>query len=580
MTRKVRSALSAHFAQGSTQAIIGKAQVWALAAVFVGLMLPGKLSADVSFQRGNGNVYFAFKDVLQPELERVYNSKSGYKGMFGWGWGSSYDTYIKVSADGSVVVHEFGAGAENRFNPVAFNAKELDDAVSNLASVAQKAGVAGTTDQLEAYKKRLKHDATFRNDEWNKFLAQGKNKPRTLAKGTQLQSNRFSYQFITKTETGYVRKSDTGKTEEFNEAGKLVKVTDKNNNYIDVTYSKDGHIEKLMDKTPRKLFLTFNNKGLLTKVATDSGKSATYQYNDKDELIASSDIDGNKYEFKYDAQNRHNLIEIKYADKTTAAIAYYGRDKHENVKSVKDRDGTLTEYDFEYDSKDKGRSKVMVHVKDSKGETVAKNSYEYFAKTKATGEEWTYKLVANNDGESTETTYNECCGQPLLIKKGGEETAFEYDVKGHLTKKTTPSDVTELSYDMAAGKVAKVVRYSKSNPKQTTWSDFKYDEKANLIFAKNSEGKGVKLVYDNAGRISSLVDQAKHQIRFKYNEESKPIEITDPSIGSINVAYTNSGEIKKVDSTAGRKIATEVTNTFQNLLEILRPAGVTFSFTN
>ena len=35
------------------------------------------------------------------------------------------------------------------------------------------------------------------------------------------------------------------------------------------------------------------------------------------------------------------------------------------------------------------------------------------------------------------------------------------------------------------------------------WSEFQYDEKGNLIFAKNSEGKGVKLFYDGNGRIRS-----------------------------------------------------------------------------
>jgi hypothetical protein len=44
------------------------------------------------------------------------------------------------------------------------------------------------------------------------------------------------------------------------------------------------------------------------------------------------------------------------------------------------------------------------------------------------------------------------------------------------------------------------------------------------------------------------------------------------------VTYGNSGEIKKVDSPAGRKIAMQVSSAFQNLLEIVRPAGVSLSF--
>src|SRR6185437_11486401 len=143
----------------------------------------------------------------------------------------------------------------------------------------------------------------------------------------------------------------------------------------------------------------------------------------------------------------------------------------------------------------------------------------------------------------TETTYNECCGLPLLIKKGSDETSFEYDIKGHVTKKITPTDVTELSYDPHVNKVTRVVRYSKTNKKDVTWSLFQYDHKGNLLFAKNSEGKGVRLFYDLNGRIQSMVDQSRRRIDFRYNENSKPIQITDPSLGTINVSYTNSGEI-------------------------------------
>jgi YD repeat-containing protein len=123
-----------------------------------------------------------------------------------------------------------------------------------------------------------------------------------------------------------------------------------------------------------------------------------------------------------------------------------------------------------------------------------------------------------------------------------------------------------------------VVRYSKADKRQTSWSQFQYDAKGNLTFAKNSENKGVKLFYDNSGRIRTMVDQNQRQITFKYNENSKPVEISDPKLGTISVSYTNSGEIKKVESTAGRKIALQVTSAFQNLLDIIRPAGVSLSF--
>jgi YD repeat-containing protein len=87
----------------------------------------------------------------------------------------------------------------------------------------------------------------------------------------------------------------------------------------------------------------------------------------------------------------------------------------------------------------------------------------------------------------------------------------------------------------------------------------------------------VKLFYDGSGRIKTLVDQDSRQLNFRYDQGSRPIEIVDPKLGTVRVKYKSSGEIDQVDSTAGRNVAVQVTSAFQNLLEIIRPAGVSFS---
>jgi hypothetical protein len=72
-------------------------------------------------------------------------------------------------------------------------------------------------------------------------------------------------------------------------------------------------------------------------------------------------------------------------------------------------------------------------------------------------------------------------------------------------------------------------------------------------------------------------DKAANQRRtlsFKYNALGKPVVIEMEKVGKINVAYDNYGEIKKVVSDAGHKMALQVTQAFQNLLSIVKPAGV------
>ncbi len=550
--------------------------------VTLGVFFGGQdLQANVSLK--NGNFFIAYTDAIysggfETKLERVYNSKSPYRGMFGWGWGNEFEVYLTVSADGSVVVHEYGGGAENRFNPLAFSASELEKAVDSLAKVAQQEGTLGTAAQLVDYKSRLRADASFRNQQWEAFKAQGKIKARELATGTQLQSNRFNYQYITKTSDGYVRNlADSGRVEKFNNQGHLSKISDKNGNYIAFEYGADGHLKKLVDNLNRKMFFSYNSQGLVSQMDGEGGKSAVYTYNAGGELTQSKDVDGNSYSYRYDDQRRHNMIEIGYVDKTAMNISYYGMDRQENVLRVKDRDGTVTEYDYGSNSANKGNSSVSV-VSKKGSEVLSQSKYQYLTKVKPTGEEWTYKLIADFDGDKVETTYSECCGLPLVIKQGSDETQFVYDAKGHVTKKTTPYEVTELHYDQKANKVDRVVKYPVKDKKKSIWSEFQYDSKGNLSFAKNSEGKGVKLIYDGLGRIRTLIDQNKEQINFKYNEISKPIEISDPALGSITVTYNNSGGIKEVSSQAGKKVAAQVTTSFQGLLDIIRPAGVSLAF--
>ena len=137
---------------------------------------------------------------------------------------------------------------------------------------------------------------------------------------------------------------------------------------------------------------------------------------------------------------------------------------------------------------------------------------------KADGEEWTRELITDLDGDKTRTVYSETCGLPTIIQKGSDETKFDYDIKCHVTKKTTPTDITDLHYDARVSKVDQVTHTSAKDKKVLNWSQFEYDPKGNLLFARNSAGESVRLAYDGNGRIGAMVDEKKQTIQFKYNE--------------------------------------------------------------
>jgi YD repeat-containing protein len=555
-----------------------------LALMGILTLLSVNTPANVSLR--NGNFYVGYTDIVysggfEPKMERVYNSKTPFKGMFGWGWGNEYEVFVRVFADGTVVVNEYGGGAENVFEPEEVNKEDLETTINAIVSAAQETNSLGREKDAESYRAKLRADLTFRNDEWEKYSRLKLVAPRDLAVGTVVRSNRFSYQYVKRMRDGYLRIFDNGRTERYDNKGHLTRISDKNNNFIELTYDSDDHFKTIVDNYGRKMDFTFNSHGLVEKLVGGNGREAVYRYNDLDELVYSKDVDGNVYEYQYDDLNRHNMTQITYSDKTSLQVTYWGADKHENIRSVKDRDGTLTSYDYLIDSQDPGHLKIQVKVNDVAGKLISTSIYEYFVQRDALGNEWTQKMITDLDGDRTETVYQRAGNLPLSIKRNDDETKFEYDAKGHVIRKESPSLITELKYHPRADKVSYVKTTSKTNPADIKWSTFDYDAAGNLVHAETSAHESLDLKYDEHGRISTITNKDKSRLEFAYNINSKPVEIrhvVGTEVQKLTVNYNPDGEIEKVESTAGRVVAQEITGTFQKLMEIIRPAGVSLSF--
>jgi len=542
--------------------------------------------ADVSLR--NGNFYMAFRDVMypggmEPKIERIYNSKSDFTGMFGYSWGTEYETRLRQDPDGSVIITEFGGGADNRFISKNFKGEDLAKGVDELVAAAKKSGIMSNMKQIEEYRARLSNDFDFRAKQYAIFVTKGLVPRKVVAEGTQFTSTKYLYQYITKVKGGFVRVMEGGNIQKFNEAGKLAQISDRNKNFINFGYDKSGRLVQIVDNQNRKMTLSYNQQNLVEKITGESGKFASYKYTTDGLLAYGRDDDGMDNTFKYTTDIYRNLTEIGYPkDKDPKGqpkkmqIVYYGPDKSVSVKMVTNPDGTTNEYNYTKDPKQPGYYAVQVLLKEANGTRISDAKYEYYSKTRLGGENYTSKMISTVDGEKTETDYDDKLGFPSKITNGNRVTTMEYDVKGRMVKKVTPIETTELAYDQAVGKVSRVTRKMKSGT--VLVSEFTYDKAtSNLLVAKNNEKKSVKLVYDNEGRIRALVDQTGRQLTFKYNDLSKPVEIADAKLGVVKFTYKNSGEVDKIESNGGASVAMEVMRALQSLIDITAPAGVTMS---
>jgi len=528
------------------------------------LLLPATLFAGVNLK--NGNFYISYTDIIVPggghdlKVVRTYNSRATEKGWFGFGWGSDYETYLTVSADGSVVVHENGSGALTRFTPKAAvdpaaAAEKIIDAMRKKTTVSDK--VAANL------KKKLMGDAEIRQAYARKFDVKAK-----LAAGTVLYSNTRGLQQVHKTKKGFKRVYNDGKTEFFNGSGKLTKIKDKNGYIVSFQYEKGGVLKSIKDSQAKQLFFAWYPDGKIKEVWSVGDKKVFYKYKG-DDLIETKDIAGNIFKYNYDGQ--HNMVGIDYADGSKKTINY--DKKTQFVTEIVDRNKESTEYEYGANPKNPDFHYWTVVTKKTPNGKAAKNKYEYEIKTRPDGSQYTYRILTEINGFKTETIYSECCSLPLKITRGNHVTTFEYNKKGLLTSKTsTKGDFVKLEYHKKFNKITRVVN-------NKGWTNFEYDKKGNLSKATNAKGKSVLLIYDRKGRITKMVDydkgtKKKRTLTFKYNALGKPVEIAMSKVGKINVAYDNYGEIKKVESKSGHKMALQVTQAFQSLLSIVKPAGV------
>ena len=531
------------------------------------------VAATFSIQAGvnlkNGNFYVSYTDIDVPggkpdlQIKRTYNSRSIGKGWFGFGWASEFETYLKTSADGSIVVHEHGLGARTRFTPKrSINPQASVDKI--VSAIKKKRRISAT--EIKRLEKKLLNNQELRHAYSVQYGVGAK-----VAAGTTLYSgDRGGRQSLKIMRDGYKRINADGDFDIFDKDGKLVKRARKNGYEAEIKY-KNNKVASIKDTFGRQIYFEWYGSGYVKSVWSAGDKKVIYQYKGED-LVEAKDIQNNKYAYSYD--RNHNMTKITYADGRYKAISYSPKNYY--VSSVREKNGDMTKYNYEVDPRNPELHYWVEVTKNGFDGKPYTNKFEYERRRRSDGSIYNHRIVTILNGVKTETVYSECCSLPLKIARGRDITNFEYNSDGLLIKKTsTRGEFIQISYDEKLKKIKKVVN-------NDGWTSFAYDKKGNLTKAVSKEGRAVLLVYNSKGHITKMIDQNKgtkkrRTLSFEYNSQGKPVEITMSRVGKINVLYDNYGKILKVKSKQGPKMAYQVTQAFQNLLELIKPSGVSLS---
>jgi len=534
-------------------------------------------SASALVDMRNANYSASWTDLELPgsgyelKISRTYNSRSLHNGFFGFGWCSDIETKIDVTPEGNLKLTECGAGQVTYYLPREFNRKEIDKTVSQIVNQL-KTQKKLDEKSIQSLQKELSQNHNLRAKYAFDFKISV-----PVKEGSQFFANGKEVENVIFAKGYYTRNFADGTSQRFSKEGSLTHLYDKNGNYLKFDYDKDS-LKEIADNNGRRLIFKFYANKKVKSINGPQNTSVEYKYENLDDLTYVKNAWGNAYTYAYD--DLHNLTKatwpgIKPGESTTSVVLAYDK-KNDWVTSFTDRSGCKEDYIYEDSPSDPKNHYWSLVKKVCNKEVVTESKYEFWHKTRADGERYLYRVASTINGSGTEVTYHEAFGKPISIRRNGEVFNYEYYSNGQVKSKSGRFSRFNYEYSKENNKpisVAATAINEKGKSTKTTKTQFKYDNKGNLIFASNSDGQQVEMSYDQKGRIATIKDHAKKFVKIQYDEKTgRPGVVTRPGLGTINVSYKQNGEIDKVNSNEGPAVAMQVASTFNNLLEIIAPA--------
>src|SRR6188768_2464625 len=107
-------------------------------------------------------------------VNRTYNSRSLFNGLFGFGWCSDYETKIEVTTESNLRLTECGAGMEITYTPKNFKVSKIDATVAQIVAEVKKRRPDLKADYIEGLEKELRVNDIMREEFGRRMNIKGK----------------------------------------------------------------------------------------------------------------------------------------------------------------------------------------------------------------------------------------------------------------------------------------------------------------------------------------------------------------------------------------------------------------------
>lgn len=282
------------------------------------------------------------------ELERYYNSRSSFSGMFGVGWGTLLDTRLAFEK-GGLVVHETGVGRANRFTRILHMKEQV------------------------------------------------------------YQSVLFPSERVYAESGGFRWAREDGATFWFSTTGRLNRILPRGARApIELAYDPGGKLQALKAiDGPELARVARDRTGKVESIGSGPVR-AVYRYDSAGKLIGSQSSTSQVLRYEYSSEGK--LSEIHGPGTERTRISYYGKELFHQAKSEQRPDGFTVEYSYTKGAVPGAQRSAHLTLKDRQGMAQIKGRYDYFLRLEPTGEEWPLKIAATIDDRKVEREFGHCCG--------------------------------------------------------------------------------------------------------------------------------------------------------------------------
>ncbi len=504
------------------------------------------------------------------KVERTYNSRSLFNGLFGFGWCSNFETQLEVLPDNSLKIAECGGGLEVFYYPKNKKAN-VSIQVDLILKEIKKSKTVKNPKSVRQLKKDLIQSQTLRADFLKALNIKGK-----VTKGVVYYANGKTSEFITVQSGTYRRHLPNGVSEVFNSKGQMIKSFDQFGNVIDVSWQPKA--VRVIDGLGRQLKLNLDSRTKKVKSITFGKKQvASYEHKNENLMVINNSY---KERFAHNYDGFHNLTKTVYPDKTEESLVY-NVDK-DWVIQFTNRKKCKENYTYAKNPKNLNHYFSTVEKKCGR-KIVNKSKYEFWNKTLPNGSKYLHRARARVNGRlKTDVVYHPKFGSPVSLLRNGVRTNRFYYGNGFLKRKEDPYRIIEYkNYRKKCGKPELVnLAYKNPNTKKIVRKEsikFTFTNKCQLSLAVKSKNEWLKVKHDSRGRLSYMEDQSHKSITLKWHKNfNKPEFITRSGVGSIQIVYDSTGNNildLKSGKNSGPTIITQVSSVFNSFLQTLSPVA-------